>query len=731
MRKEGRPPIVDEISSVLREWNTHLREKFRQSGDGVVVVPAVKPDQQMSNGAAMAAMAMAIPVTPIHISGIMNIVMTSRRHLVGGKLTNVEAEEEQRKVTTKIDFLNRQLGMDLVVRDERGNRLTGVSDSAVAFYRQHKGSSEKSFGDGRMQQHVNNKKMGKAPAEQQRHSVSSSSFRIMMEVKNFISQKVSDFVELDFSIYEASKEGGYNMRPLCENFIAYWDRRNLDDPRRSREEMERRSNLRVLFTDIGKSDIKNRLFLVCKVVSEGDAKMKQAADNLDGKPRANLGGSALDLRQPEQDPHYRKPLGVAAIEITDLFTFKQGKPIPDGENEKILPFMLMSNENEPCEDVFRRLVFDEKTPTEARFLWVTLNVMLGDALQPLETRNLRHPVARKIGHPEVIMPSDERNELYLTLSSGEFSRPPGKMTDRNVEVIVKVCDRRGIAMKDSISAGVGAARVGDSYRSLVFYHNQKPRWNEVTKIMIDAHKFSECHLQFTFWHRSTRLKENREPFAMSFLKLEQPRNENTQLEDHSNTALKDDRYSLIVYKIEKGCKLDPTAYLDMPYLKKQDKLKQIKKNNLTLLPNDEMVVSTTLCSTKLTQNEGLRSLLQGKGDKGRLRTNLAAFRHSFDGREFVKFLPEAMDTLFSLLTETAESHGDITKVFEMILFALQHITDDKNQRFQHFMPMLDDYIATNFSATLAYSKLLEILKECVENADTKPKELTNAMKSLK
>ena len=170
--------------------------------------------------------------------------------------------------------------MDLVVRDERGNRLTGVSESAVAFYRQHKGSSEKSFGDGRMQQHANNQKLGKTPSGQQRHSVSSSSFRIMMEVKNFISQKVSDFVELDFSIFEASKEGGYNMRPLCENFVAYWDRRNLDDPRRSREEMERRSNLRVLFTDIGKSDIKNRLFLVCKVVSEGsDFRAKQVSNS--------------------------------------------------------------------------------------------------------------------------------------------------------------------------------------------------------------------------------------------------------------------------------------------------------------------------------------------------------------------------------------------------------------------------------------------------------------------
>ena len=97
LRKEGRPPIVDEISSVLREWNTHLREKFRQSGDAV---PVPRPDQPLNP--------LAVPMTPIHISGIMNIVMTARRHLVGGKLTNVEAEEEQRKVTTKIDFLNRQ-----------------------------------------------------------------------------------------------------------------------------------------------------------------------------------------------------------------------------------------------------------------------------------------------------------------------------------------------------------------------------------------------------------------------------------------------------------------------------------------------------------------------------------------------------------------------------------------------------------------------------------------------
>ena len=729
LRKEDRPPIVDEISSVLREWNTHLREKFRQSGDTVHAAATLRPPDQQQ---LLQPNPLAIPVTPMIISGHMNTVMTARRQLVGQKLTHVEAEEEQRKVTTKIDFLNRQLGMDLVVRDERGNRLTGASDSAVAFYRQHKGSAEKSFGDGRMTlQHSEQvRTLGSAPAVQQRPA---GSFRIMMEVKNFISQKISDFVELDFSIYEASREGRYNMKPLCENFVAYLtggpDRKHLDDPRRSHEELERRSNLRVLFTDIGKSDIKNQLFLVCKVVSEGGGDVKHPTKREeDGK---SLNGSVLDLRQPEHDSHFRRPLGVAAVDITDLFTFKQSKAVPDGEKEMYLNFMQMGGD-EFVEDVFRKLVFDERVPTEANFLWVTLNVMLGDPLQPPEMRNLRHPVARKIGHPEVILPSDERNELFLTLWSGDFTRPTKSLSDRNVEVIVKVCDRQGNAVADSISSGVGAACPGESYRSLVFMRNQRPRWNEVTKITIDAHKFSECHLQFTFWHRSEKKKENREPFAMSFLKLEQHTEGGAQVEDQSNTALKDDRYTLIVYKMEKNTRLDPTAYLKIPYLKKQERLRQIKKtNNLTLLPNDEMVVITTLCSTKLTQNEGLRSLLEGKGDKVRLRSNLMAFKHDFDGREFVKFLPEAMDTLFSLLTETAESDEDVRKVFEHILYALQQITDDKNQQFRHFLPVLDEYIATKFSATLAYSKLLEILKECVEDADTKSKELTDAMKSFK
>lgn len=51
-------------------------------------------------------------------------------------------------------------------------------------------------------------------------------------------------------------------------------------------------------------------------------------------------------------------------------------------------------------------------------------------------------VARKMGFPEVILPGDVRNDLYLTILSGEFSKG-NKKSDKNVEVIVRVCNQKG------------------------------------------------------------------------------------------------------------------------------------------------------------------------------------------------------------------------------------------------------------------------------------------------
>ena len=55
-------------------------------------------------------------------------------------------------------------------------------------------------------------------------------------------------------------------------------------------------------------------------------------------------------------------------------------------------------------------------------------------------------VVRKMGFPEVILPGDVRNDLYLTLVNGEFSKGT-KSSDKNIEVVVTVCNEKGVPLQ--------------------------------------------------------------------------------------------------------------------------------------------------------------------------------------------------------------------------------------------------------------------------------------------
>ncbi len=466
-------PIVDEISSALREWNTHLKSKYVQ--DSVEELTVVK--------------------------ALMREVLAMRSSLLAGKMTAEETREMQRKATTKMDFLNRSLGLDLVVRDAGGTLLNPETTSAVGLFRAHVEGSEK----------IKNMMLPRARGTGAGET--SNFFKIMITVKNFVSSKVMDDVDLVLSIYEVG-EANRIPKPLCENYVVRGWRRNPNDP----SDIERRNNLKVLFADISKHDITSkRLFLICNVVSEGNFSSKahhhpHLHHHLGGgAEQASVKSSSRgDLRS--NDGLFRKPVGVAAVEITDLFTFKQGKSSELGRESEVSAPFLVGGDNEPFESVFRKLAFERKT-TDSKSLWVTLNIMMGDlSLESSSSQgssSLHHhsalagasriPVARKIGLPEVILPSDFRNDLYVTLVSGEFSRLD-KRSDRNVEVTVEVCDDRGVPVPDAVSAGEESeGEPGMAFfRSVVFYHESRPRWNEVLKVTIPVDMFSASHLRFTF-----------------------------------------------------------------------------------------------------------------------------------------------------------------------------------------------------------------------------------------
>jgi hypothetical protein len=106
-----------------------------------------------------------------------------------------------------------------------------------------------------------------------------------------------------------------------------------------------------------------------------------------------------------------------------------------------------------------------------------------------------------MGFPEVILPQDIRNDLYVNLNRGELHRT-AKATDRNVEVTVSVHNDKGQVLGAIISGGNGTAPVSQ-YKSVVYYHNDKPRWNEYFRISLpmSIEEFSTAHVKFTFKHR--------------------------------------------------------------------------------------------------------------------------------------------------------------------------------------------------------------------------------------
>ena len=130
-------------------------------------------------------------------------------------------------------------------------------------------------------------------------------------------------------------------------------------------------------------------------------------------------------------------------------------------------------------------------------------------------------MSRKLGFPEIILPGDVRHDLYLTLVSGEFSRG-SKSVDKNVEVTVRVCNERGQAIPGVLYLGSGV-QAQDTYRSVVYYHEDKPKWTETIKIVIPIEEFYRSHLKFTFKHRSSSEAKDRSerPFSMAFVKLMQ------------------------------------------------------------------------------------------------------------------------------------------------------------------------------------------------------------------
>uniref|UniRef100_A0A3Q3JZH3 Dedicator of cytokinesis 5 n=1 Tax=Monopterus albus TaxID=43700 RepID=A0A3Q3JZH3_MONAL len=674
-------PLVQELGATLREWAQIWHKLFLANK-----TTRFRSVQQMAYS-----------------------LIEYRSQIVSGTLPKDDLVELKKKVTAKIDYGNRILGLDLVVRDETGNTLDPAWTSTISLFRAHETASRSV--DDRIQEEKT--RLQNLEARRQILFSTVHTYSLLMTLKNFVCN-IGEDAELLMSLYDPDQS-----EFISENVLVRWDSMGMP------KEIEKLNNLPALFTDLSSSDLmRPRLFLVCQIIRVGSMELKE------GKKRT--GG-------------LRRPFGVAVMDITDI---AQGKT--DEDKQYFIPFqqiametyirqrqLIMSplipskviGENEPLTAVFNKVIATREVNHKGQGLFVTLKLLPGDLAQV--RKHYPHfvdrstAIVRKMGFPEIILPGNVRNDIYITLVQGEFDRGK-KKTPKNVEVILSVHDDEGNPMEKAIFPGAGYDGITE-YKSVIYYQVKQPCWNETVKVTIPIEDVCRCHLRMMFRHRSSQDSRDKseKPFGMAFV----------QLMRGDGTTLKDGRHELVVYKVDQKKAEDAKVYLTMPatWAEVEEKEKQTGKqfhhSGVIPVTKDSFQIATLTCSTKLTQNVDLLGLLNWRSNPEDLDQILQRLME-VDGGEIVKFLQDTLDALFTIMMETSKKDTYDTLVFNALVFVITLIGDIK---FQHFNPVLETYINQHFSATLAYMKLTRVLNYYVSHAE-EPNSTTRlyvALKALK
>uniref|UniRef100_A0AAY4BX73 Dedicator of cytokinesis 3 n=1 Tax=Denticeps clupeoides TaxID=299321 RepID=A0AAY4BX73_9TELE len=625
-------PIVMEVTSTLQEWAVLWKQLF------------VKHKVDLF----------------YKLRQVMNELIDLRRQLLSGHLTQDQIRDVKRHITVRLDWGNEHLGLDLVPRK---NFAMVDSDqiSVSDLYKMHLSS-----------RHSVQQSTSQGDSARQRHTETCHvpvPHHLLVNLKSFTYSTIGEDTDIFFSLYDL-REG----KQISEKFMV---RLNKNGGPKNPEKVDR---LCALFTDLSNKDMKRDLYIIAQVIRTGRMLLN-------------------DSKKGPSHVQYRRPYGCAALAMSDILqTISELKE----EKDFVLKVYTCNNENEWYqihENIIRKSSTKYTAPSNNYGLIISLQLLRGEVDQVRRENPVIFSrgvaITRKLGFPDVIMPGDIRNDLYLTLERGDFERG-GKSVQKNIEVTVYVLYADGEILKDCICLGTGEPNLSE-HRSFVLYHNNSPRWSELIKLPIPIDRFRGSHLRFEFRHCSTKDKGEKKLFGFSF----------TPLMREDGTTLSDESHELYVYKCDENTTFSNHAlYLGLPCCKEDfNSCLNIPSSLIFQRSTKETLwISTQLASTKLTQNVDLLALLKWKAHPDCVMDILGRLRH-VSGEEVVKFLQDILDTLFSILDDNTDKYGQL--VFQSLVFIINLLRDSK---YYHFRPVMDTYIQKHFAGALAYKELIRCLK---------------------
>ncbi|XP_012288369.1 dedicator of cytokinesis protein 3 [Orussus abietinus] len=584
---------------------------------------------------------------------VMRELLEWRRQLLAGTLTTDQTRELKLQIINKVDWGNRKLGLDLVPR-QGAHMVDPDTMSLVELYHVHVQSAENSQGASAR---------GTLRRKEHKKVLTHHLYFCMRDFGHYVGEDA----EIYFSLYDARRS-----QYLSERFLVRISKEGFSNY------VEKMHSNCTIFTDLGNADLSRDLYMVAHVMRCGRMLYSDSGKN-------KSGGTV-----------YRRPHGVAVLSLAEA--------TQDHTEELEMTFKVYQGEEKEFHQLHEQIIRNNKCsplPGQPNYgIVVSLRVLHGELLQvreehPLLFKNIC--LTKKLGFSDVIMPGDVRNDLYLKLEHGEFERG-GKSTGKNIEVTILVLDAEGQPLEGCLFGAAGMDGSSE-YQSLIIYHHNSPYWAETVRLAIPIEKFYGSHVRFEFRHCSTREKNDKKLFGFAFVRLMEP----------GGATLQDGPHELYIYKCEERVKLDSLGYLSLPSSTREPNCPGVAP--FTRSPKEAVFVHSLLCSTKLTQNVDLLSLLQWKARPERISEALGRVLR-LDGEELVKFLQDILDALFSMFhTEDGNSTAHSGLVFQVLVSIFSLLEDSK---FEHFKPVMDAYISGHFAAALVYKGLLSSVQHCAD-----------------